>query len=69
MAQITIDGVDYETDQLTDEVKEQIQAIHFVDSELVRLAALVAALQTSRNAYSQAVQQMLEQSTPSTTQP
>ena len=56
---IKIDGKEYDTDSLSDEAKSQLASIQFVDSELTRLQAKAAALQTARLAYSKALQAAL----------
>ena len=59
MATITIDGKDYDTDQLSNEVKGNLAAMQFTDSEIQRLQAKLAAMQTARAAYARAVQEGL----------
>ena len=59
MTQITIDNKQYELESLSDDAKAQLASIQFVDSELVRLQAKAAALQTARAAYSKALQAAL----------
>jgi hypothetical protein len=56
---ITIDNKTYDLDTLSDEAKAQLVSIQFVDSELARLQAQAAALQTARMAYSKALQAAL----------
>lgn len=56
---ITIDGKEYGLDTLSEEAKNQLGSIQFVDSELVRLNAQVAVYQTARNAYSAALNELL----------
>ena len=56
MTTITIDNKQYELESLSDEAKSQLASIQFVDSELARLQAKAAALQTARIAYSNALQ-------------
>jgi Family of unknown function (DUF6447) len=51
MPTITIDGIEYELDALSNEAKTQIAGIQFVDSEISRLTASLDALQTARIAY------------------
>ena len=51
MSKITIDGAEYDVDTFSQEAKSQLASINFVDHELARLQATVAALQTARNAY------------------
>jgi hypothetical protein len=59
MTTITIDNKQYELESLSDEVKSQLASIQFVDSELARLQAKAAAMQTARLAYSKALQAAL----------
>ncbi len=59
MTQITIDNKQYELESLSDDAKAQLASIQFVDSELARLQAQAAALQTARMAYSKALQAAL----------
>ena len=60
MTKITIDEKEYETDDMSDEAKAQLQSLQFVDNEIAREQAKTAALQTARNAYAQALQKELE---------
>ena len=59
MTNITIDGKEYDSDELSDEIKSQLASLQFVDSELSRLNALIAVLQTARHSYGQAIQRSL----------
>lgn len=52
---VTIDNHTYDVEALPAEARAQVVSIQFVDQELARLQAQVAALQTARNAYSQAL--------------
>jgi hypothetical protein len=56
---IKIDDKDYELDQLSDDAKAQLASLQFVDSELQRLNAQSAVLQTARMAYSKALNDAL----------
>ena len=60
MTTITIDGKEYDTDTLSDETKAQLGSVQYVDSELARLQAQAAALQTARMAYGRALKETLE---------
>ena len=60
MPKITIDEKEYETDDMTDDAKAQLQSLQFVDNEIAREQLKTAALQTARNAYAQALQKELE---------
>jgi len=60
MSTITIDGKKYDAEALTEEAKAQLKSIQYVDSELARLQAQAAALQTARIAYVRAIKDTLE---------
>ena len=59
MPNITIDNHSYDLDTLSDDAKAQLQSLQFVDSELARLQAQAAVLQTARMSYSKALQEHL----------
>lgn len=59
MSTIKIDNIDYDLDTLSDDAKAQLQSIQFVDQELARLQAQVAAMQTARMAYANALKAAL----------
>ena len=59
MAKIKIDDKEYDTDQLSGEVKANLVSMQFCDAELQRLQATAAALQTARMAYARAVSEGL----------
>lgn len=56
---IQIDGQNYALDKLSDEAKNQLASIQFVDAELQRLNAQAAVLQTARMAYVNALKEVL----------
>lgn len=56
---IKIDNIDYDLDSLSADAKAQLQSIQFVDQELARLQAQMAAMQTARNAYVSALKAAL----------
>ena len=60
MAKITIDNKEYDTELLSEEAKGQLASIQFVDTELARLQAKAAALQTARVAYGKELNRLLE---------
>jgi hypothetical protein len=51
MRTIKINDEEYDVETLSDEAKNQLAFIEFVDSELARLQAKTAVLQTARIAY------------------
>ncbi len=59
MATITIDGTEYDVETLSDESKAQLGSLQYVDSELARLQAQAAALQTARIAYGRSLKETL----------
>ena len=61
MTKITIDEKEYETDDISDEAKAQLQSLQFVDGEITRNQMKAAVLQTARYAYAQALQAALEE--------
>jgi hypothetical protein len=61
MAKISIDNVEYDTESLSPEALAQLQSIQFVDAELAGLNGRIAAMNTARNAYAAALQELLPQ--------
>lgn len=59
MPTIKIDNKEYELDSLSNEAKAQLGSIQFVDSEIARLQAQLAAMQTARNTYGKALSSLL----------
>jgi hypothetical protein len=51
MPTVTINDVKYETDDLSDEAKTELQMVQYVDGRLADLRAQSAVLQTARGAY------------------
>ncbi len=59
MTTLNLDGRSFEIDKLSDAAKAQIASIQFVDGEIARLQAQLAAMQTARNAYVEALRAAL----------
>ena len=55
MQKITIDNKDYDLDTFSDEAKAQLISFRFVENEIGRLQAQLAAMQTARIAYAKAL--------------
>jgi len=51
MNTVTIDGATYNLDELSDDAKEHLTSLRFVDKEITELNLRLAAMQTARNAY------------------
>jgi hypothetical protein len=56
---VTIDDKDYDLEKLSDEAKNQLVSLQYVDQELQKLNAQAAVLQTARMAYAQALKDAL----------
>jgi hypothetical protein len=63
MATITIDNVEYDTDNLSDQAKQQLQMLQVTEQELARLNGQLAIAQTARMAYANALKASLPVST------
>jgi len=59
MPNITIDNIDYDTEKMSEDALANLRSIQFVDTELATLQARIAALNTARNAYGAALQELL----------
>ena len=59
MANITIDGKDYEVDDLSAKAKEQLASLQFVQAEINKLNAQLAVCKTAQAAYSTALKNEL----------
>ena len=56
---VTIDEIEYDLDKLSDEAKNQLVSLQYVDQELQKLNAQAAVLQTARMAYAEALKEAL----------
>lgn len=59
MPKITIDGKEYDTDQLSEKARNQLVSVQFVDRKIQELNLELAAYQTARNTYARALTDML----------
>jgi hypothetical protein len=55
MTTITIDNTEYEFESLSEDAKAQFVSLQFVDQKLAQLAGEVAAYQTARIGYANAL--------------
>lgn len=60
MTNVTIDGKEYDLSKLSEKGRAQLLSIQFVDQELARLNAQIAALQTARAAYGKELKKHLD---------
>jgi hypothetical protein len=57
---ITINGIDYDIDTLSDETRGQVRSIQFIDDELEKLNAKIAVMSTARMSYAATLQEILD---------
>ena len=60
MANVTIDGKEYDYEGLSDKAKATLSSIQFVQAELKRLSAQASVLKTAESAYGNTLKQELE---------
>ena len=60
MATITIDGKEYNVDNISEKGKEQLASIKFVQNEIQTLESRVAICKTAIAAYTKALQNELD---------
>ncbi|MCG5531445.1 DUF6447 family protein [Halorhodospira halochloris] len=56
---VTIDGTEYQLDQLSDNARQQLANLRAADGEIQRIEAQLAIARTARGAYARALQQEL----------
>ena len=61
MPKITVDEIEYNTEDLTDNGKAQLASLQFLEVQMNKLNNEVAVYQTARNAYVAALKAELEQ--------
>ena len=59
MASIVINGKEYNTDELSQEIKNNIGSLDFVQKEIRRLEAQIAVYKTAEIAYSKVLESSL----------
>ncbi len=59
MAEIKINDKSYDLDNLSENAKKQIASLQFVQSEILRLNAKLAAFKTAEIAYSKAIEEAI----------
>ena len=66
MEQVTINGKTYDLESMPEEAKAQMAALKITDDRIAQTKQELAILQTARNAYAVALQNMLpDEDTPS----
>jgi len=59
VAKVTIDGVDYDTDTMSQESRQQLEMLVMTEQKIRQLQAEVAMMQTARQAYANALKASL----------
>ena len=65
MPKITVDGIDYNTEDLSDNGKAQLASLQFLESQMNKLKGEIAVYQTAKGAYVNALKAELEKQEPS----
>ncbi len=60
MPKITVEGIEYNTEDLTENGKAQIASLQFLEVQMNKLTAEIAVYQTARNSYIAALKAELE---------
>ena len=60
MPKITVDNIEYNTEDLTANGKAQVASLQFVEAQLAKLKAELAVYQTAKVAYTNALKAELE---------
>ena len=55
MTTVTIDGKEYELEDLSDNARSQVKSLHLVDQKIGQLQTDIAIVETARNAYAAAL--------------
>lgn len=61
MTEVTIDGITYDLDALSEKAKQELMNLQAVDQEIQRLQVQLAIAGTARNAYAAAAKAELPQ--------
>ena len=60
MPKITIDDIEYNTEDLTDNGKAQLASLQFLEVQMKKLKSEIAVYQTARNSYVTALKAELD---------
>ena len=60
MPKITVDNIEYNTEDLSDNGKAQLASLQFLETQLAKLQGEIAVYQTAKNAYFSALKSELE---------
>lgn len=60
MPKITVDGIEYNTEDLSDNGKAQLASLQFLQVQMNKIKSEIAVYQTARNSYVAALKAELE---------
>ena len=60
MPKMTVDGIEYNTEDLTENGKAQLASLQFLEVQMNKLKSEIAVYQTARNTYIAALKDELE---------
>ena len=60
MPKVTIDDIEYNTEDLTENGKAQLASLQFLETQMTKLQSDIAVYQTARNVYVAALKAALE---------
>lgn len=63
MPKITVDGIEYNTEDLSDNGKAQLASLQFLEAQMNKLNAEIAVYETARSTYLNSLKSELENST------
>ena len=61
MPKITVEGIEYNTEDLTENGKAQLASLQFLEVQMTKLRSEIAVYQTARNSYLAALKAELDQ--------
>ena len=64
MPKITVDGIEYNTEDLSDNGKAQLASLQFLEVQMKKLQGEIAVYQTAKGAYVSALKAELEKQDP-----
>mgnify|MGYP001434386370 CR=1 FL=1 len=62
MPKITIDGIEYNTEDLTDDGRAQLASLQFLESQIKKIQNEMAVYQTAKNTYVAVLKKEIEKS-------
>jgi hypothetical protein len=60
MPKITVDGIEYNTEDLTENGKAQLASLQFLEVQMKKIQSEIAVYQTARNSYINVLKTELE---------